>query len=305
MHLLRKFKYHLMLIITIVTWGLDPVINRYLYEYYSAAALAALATFVSAIVFASLAYKKRHLWSKKYLRIALPICLANSFACLLQRIGLQYTTPARYAFLEHLSCITVPLILFLFFRQKPRISQALASVLCLIGCLLLTGAGKGAFAFAIGDILCALAGLLLGLGIVLTAIRARELDITLFMTVHMCTYFFTSLGMMLSLHFIKIDGVPMEAIKFSFSPLPLLAAVLLSLLSIGLCWMLRNEATQHLSPTLVAVLVPFSAVITAAVSILCGIDTASPSFFVASVLILLSAILAGLGDQPKRKSTSE
>lgn len=301
MHRLGKQKYYIMLLVAVFTWGIDPIVTSYLYRYYSAAALATLATFISAVMFLFLSRKKWHLWNRKYLTVALPICLANSLACILQRIGLQYTTPARYAFLEHLSCIIVPLLLFVCFRRKPNLPQATASILCLIGCLLLTGVGSEAFSFAIGDVLCSAAGLLLGLGIVLTAISTQGMDITLFTTVHMCTYCLSSASLMLLLNFIKVNGTPMEPIAFSFSPLPLLIAMLFGVFTIGVCWLLRNEATRHLHPSLVAVIAPFSAVITAAVSVIFGLDTLSPSFVIACVLIPLSAILSGLGDRPPKE----
>ena len=132
-------KYYIMLLIVVISWGCDPVINRYLYGYYSAAALSSLCTLVCALTFLFLARKKLHLLrDKKYLRVALPICLFNSMACVLQRIGLQYTSPAHYAFLEHLSCAAVPVILLLCFKKKPSAMQILASALCLGGCLILS-----------------------------------------------------------------------------------------------------------------------------------------------------------------------
>lgn len=304
MHRHENKKYYLMLLIVVITWGLDPIVNRYLFGYYSAAALSTLCALASALMFLFIARKKWKRFDRRYLCIAMPISLANSLACILQRIGLQYTTPARYAFLEHLSCITVPLFLFLCFRKRPSPFQALSSLLCLGGCLILTGAGREAFSLQIGDILCGAAGLLLGLGIVLTAICTKDLDITLFMTVHMCAYFLTSTLMMLSLHLIPVNGAPIEPIVFTLSPLPLLFAILFGLFSVGICWLLRNEATRHIHPTAVAVISPFAALVTALVSILFDFDTPSPSYFIAGLLILASAILAGLTDGVPEESTS-
>ena len=291
-------KYYIMLFIVVIAWGCDPVINRRLYDYYSAAALSSLCTFVCALTFLFLARKKLHLLKdKKYLRAALPICLFNSLACVLQRIGLQYTSPARYAFLEHLSCAAVPLILFFVFKRKPNAMQIIASGLCLVGCLILSGAGALALSYSIGDALCAAAGILLGFGIVCTAMCTRGLDITLFMALHMCTYFLTSLSLAIAMNFIKVGGEPMEAFVFTFSPLTLLFAALFGLFTVGICWLLRNEATRHVHPTAVAVIAPFSALITAVISILQGMERATPAFLIACALILASAVLAGLSEE--------
>ncbi len=295
-----KFPYYLMLLIVVITWGFDPIVNRYLYGYYSAAALSALSTFVSALAFLFLARKKLRLLDQRYFRIALPICLCNSLAGVLQRIGLQYTTPARYAFLEHLSCIAVPLVLFFFFKKRPGGLQILASVLCLIGCLVLSGAGVFHLSFGIGDILCALAGILFGVGIVTTAMRTQGMDMTLFMTVHMCTYFLTSLSLALTMNFIKIGGAPMEPLVFSPTPPAFFISVAFGLFTVGFCWLLRNEATRHINPTLVAVLAPLAAVITAVISIARGMESATPSLLIASALILSASALSGIGEQKKQ-----
>ncbi len=291
-------KYYLMLFAVVLCWGIDPVISSYLFNYYSAAVFATLATFVSAIFFLIYMRKDLKKLSGPYLRIALPICLVNSVACILQRIGLQYTTPARYAFFEHLSCVVVPLILFLCFKKRPSAQQCAAAVLCLGGCLLLAGADVVSGSFDIGDVLCILAGILLGVGIIATSRYTQGMDIKLFMVVHMCTYFVTSLSLMLALHFISVNGAPMERILFTPSPLLLLAAAIFGLLSVGLCWLMRNEATRHLNPSSVAVIAPISAVITAFISILLRIEVATPPTLIAFALILSAALLSGLSERP-------
>ena len=297
MHLKSDFKYYLMLLFVVVSWGCDPIVNHYLYRSYSAAALSSLATLASALTFLFLSRKKLHrLKEKRYLTVALPICLVNSLACVLQRIGLQYTSPAHYAFLEHLSCVAVPLILFFGFRKKPTAPQILASFICLVGCLLLASGGGIELSLNVGDALCAAAGILLGLGIVCTSLFTQGMDIMLFMTLHMCTYFLTSATLAGALHFIRVDGAPMERFMFSFSPMTLIFAILFGLFSVGICWLLRNEANRRLPPTAVAVIAPFAAVITALISVLQGIERATPSFILACILILAAAVFSGLGE---------
>ena len=292
-----RVKYVLMLLAVVSVWGLDPLVNRYFYGYFSAAALSALSTLASAILFVALAVRHREKWDRRYLTVALPIALVNSLACVLQRIGLQYTSPTRYAFLEHLSCLSVPLVLLLFFRKRPSAAQWAAALLCLLGCGFLSGADILHGSIGIGDLLCAAAGLMLGVGIVTTARCTEGMDIRLFTAVHSVTYFLTSAVLCLSLHCIRVGGAPIEEIVLTPKPLPILAAVLFGLLSVGLCWLLRNEATRHLSPSLVAVITPLAALITAAISILRGLDTPTPAFFAACLFFLSAAILAGLGEK--------
>lgn len=306
MQLKTKIKYYLMLLFVVVAWGCDPIINRHLYKYYSAAALSSLATLASALMFLFLSRKKLCLLKdKRYFTAALPICLVNSLACVLQRIGLQYTSPAHYAFLEHLSCAAVPLILFFVFRKKPTVVQILASFVCLVGCFLLASGGGIQLSLNVGDALCAAAGILLGLGIVCTSLFTKDMDIMLFMTLHMCTYFLTSVTLATAMHFIRVNGAPMERFMFSFSPIALIFAIVFGLFTVGICWLLRNEANRRLSPTAVAVIAPFAAVITALISVLQGMERATPSFIIACILILSAAIFAGLGESKAEDLTKK
>ncbi len=66
--------------------------------------------------------------------MGIPTGLISAAASILQKAGLLYTTPARYAFLENLSC--------------------------LVGCFVLAGGYGDVGGFGIGEILCALAAIL-------------------------------------------------------------------------------------------------------------------------------------------------
>ena len=154
--------YYAMLLFVVLFWGVSSVLYTYIYNRYSASALGALLALSSFLLFLALAVKKRLRFDRRYARIALPICLLNGLACLLQRIGLQYTTPASYAFLEHLSCVVVPIMMFLFIRKRPTLLQGLAGCVCLVGCFVLSGLSVDGLSFGMGDALCAAAGILLG-----------------------------------------------------------------------------------------------------------------------------------------------
>ncbi|MBR2353584.1 MAG: DMT family transporter, partial [Clostridia bacterium] len=203
--------YYGMLVLVAIIWGIDPIVNSHLYRYYSASALSALSTCFTAILFLILSRKKLRLLNRDYLKISLPISLLNSLACLLQRIGLQYTSPAKYSFLEHLSCIVVPILAVFCLRKKPHPIQWIASVLCLGGCLILTGAGTEAVTLGVGELLCALAGILFGVCIVTTGAFTKKLNLGMHMTIHMLVYFLTSFGLMLLL-----DHMSWEPLCFSW-----------------------------------------------------------------------------------------
>lgn len=288
-----KRGYYLALFLVILVWGLDPLIMSFFYQYYSASALTAMGTLLSSLLFIMLAIPRRSMLHAGYFKVAIPLSVLNSVACLLQKIGLQYTTPANYAFLEHLSCLTVPLTLFALTKKRPSALQLAAGSICLGGCFLLCGFSAGGSGFEVGNLLCATAGILLGVCVAAVGVFAKGLDLTLYMSVHMPVYFFVSALSALLLHNIPANGAPLESFRFSLSPIVLVLALLFGLLSIGICWLLKTAAILHIDPTAVAITSPLSAVISALVSVLLGRDVADLRLFLGGGLILLAVFLSG------------
>lgn len=291
----RKLRYYFALFTVVIVWGLDPTVNSFFYRYFSASMLAVISTFASAVLFFILSIPYRREWNKNYIKIAFPISGLNAVACVLQRIGLQYTTPSSYAFLEHLSCAVVPVALYLMVRKKPNGWQIFSCLLCLLGCLILCGVGS--LSFGIGDLLCAVAGVLLGISVAATGVYAKKLDLRLYMTVYMGMYFFTSVLMTFCLHVLGI-----ERAVFAWNGSLILAAILFGLLSVGLCWLLKTAAVTHLDPALVAVMSPFSAVIAGVVSVAFGLEHLNLNLAIGAVLIVLALLISGLADVKNAQS---
>ena len=284
--------YYAGILFVVSFWGISSILYTYLYRYYSASALCTLMTFFCALFFLILTRKKWHLFDRRYWRIALPICGINALACMLQRIGLQYTTPAKYAFLEHLCCVVVPIMMFVFTKKSPARAQWCASLLCLTGCFVLSGVSfMGGGSVGLGDALCATAGILFGVCVAAIGTYTRGMDGTLYMLVHTSTYFVVSLATTLLLDRVAVGGVPMEKIVFTLDARALLPAILIGLVDIALCWLLKTEANRHIDPSTTAVIGPFSAVITGTVSVLVGMDMFTPRLLIGGSLILVAAIL--------------
>ena len=295
-------KYYAMLIFVVLFWGIDPIINAYFYKYYSAAVLSTILTFFAFIFFLILSIKKFRLLNLDYLKIAVPICLLNAVACLLQRIGLQYTTPAHYAFLDHLACISVPVMMFIYLRKLPKWKEIISCILCLIGCFILTGMSFNGLSFSFGDILCGVSGLLFGVCSTSIAVFAKKLDITLYMMIHTLSYFLVSLILAISLNFITVGGVPMEAARFTFDPILITIVAIFGLVDIALCWLCRTEAVKHIGPTTVTVTMPLCAVITGVASVALGMDKISPKLLIGGAIVLVSLLLPTFCDISENRS---
>ncbi len=293
--------YYFYLSLVIVIWGVIPLINAvYFYDYFSATAFTAICSLLIAVSFTLISWKSFKLLNKKYLAVAVVTGLCYSLAELSQRIGLQYTTPSMYAFLENTSCIVVPVLMLVMFRKKPNWLTILSCLTCLVGCFILNGADTNG-GFGIGEILCGLAGVLYAGNMVGTGTYGKELHIPLLLMIQRWIHTVMSVAVMLVLHFVKVDGVPLEAIKVTFNA-PVLILLALNALGSGtLCWLLRTIATTKLDVTFIAVAMPISAVITLVLSVLCGTDALTSSLIIGAVLIFVAVVLSGLGDVSEQK----
>lgn len=171
-----------------------------------------------------------------------------------------------------------------------------SALLCLAGCFVLSGVSGTGVSFSIGDILCALAGVLYGVNIALTSIFARKVFVPLYIMVHMAVHTLTSAGISVALGLITVGGEPISPIYFTPNIWIILLIVALAVVSNTLCWILRTNALRDIDATVVAVMMPFSAVITSTVSIIIGLDKFTPSFIIGAVIVLTASILSGLAD---------
>ena len=99
----------------------------------------------------------------------------------------------------------------------------------------------------------------------------------------------------------------MEKLRFTFSPSTLIFAILFGLLSIGICWMLRNTAILHTGPNAVAVISPLAAVVSGSVSVIVGLDKATPSLMIGGFMILTAIAISEvrLPDRSRPKTSKE
>ncbi len=284
------------IIFVIIIWGFYPLLTAGLLEHYSGGVFTLLGAAVSAVALTLLCMPKLRLLDKSYFRVAVPTGLSVAVASLLQKIGLQYTTPTYYAFLENLSCVAVPLLLYLFIKRKPGFLTLSAAAICLCACFILSGAGAGGFSFGKGEILCALAGITYGFNIAATGAFAKKLNALLYVMIQMWVNTAASAVTVAALDRITVGGAPVEKAVFStdWRHLAAAAALVLGISTFG--WLIRTESQKRVNASVVAVMMPFSSLVTGVASVVAGSDVFSPRLAVGGALIILSSVLSGIGD---------
>lgn len=295
------------LILVVLIWGCSPVYTSYLYNYFSASIYGVARSFVALVALALIAGKKLKLINKDYLKVAGTTGLFYSFATLFQKIGLQYTTPTKYAFLENLSCVVVPFLMYFLVKKKPSFLKILSALICLLSAFILSGMMKGGLgSFGIGEILCGLAGLFYGVNIAGSGANAKRLDATVYLTIQMVIEFVLSSIFAVALNFISLDGeTVLEPIKFTFEFLPIMGIVFSALVINTMCWVIRMKSMKHVNASAVAIIMPFAAVITSIVSIIFGKDTLSLELVLGASLGLVAIFISTFDDLREKKKSFE
>jgi drug/metabolite transporter (DMT)-like permease len=132
----------LLLIAATAVWGVSFVIVKGALGSITPLAFLAVRFAIATAVLAPF-IDFRTPWSRAELRggLLLTILLATGFAT--QAVGLQYTTPARSAFIVALSSVLAPLVAFTVVGQRPRWWVTMAVAVAGLGIYLLTAPDTG------------------------------------------------------------------------------------------------------------------------------------------------------------------
>mgnify|MGYP003323949934 CR=1 FL=1 len=93
---------------------------------------------------------------------------------------------------------------------------------------------------------------------------------------------------------ITVNGQIMEPARFTWGIYPIVFIVIFALITNALCWTVRTNALKKIDASVVAVIMPFSAVITAIASVIIGTDKVTLNLVLGGILCLAAAILSDI-----------
>ena len=282
------------LIIVVILWGITPVISKYLFNhnYYSPALLIGLRGLLSCVaMLVFILVTKGFKDVNKSYWVCIPAGLILGTAYLLQFIGLETTTPAKNTFLESLSCIAVPICMFIMVKEKPSLANLFAVLGVAIGSFVLCGNGLDFSSMftspTIGDILSSIGGIFFGIDIAFTKVFAKNKNSWVFV--------FFQLIILTIMSFAY--AIPFEKnLAMSWKFTHLLIVVFLGVLCTAICWVLRTICIKNVSAVTCAVLMPMSAVIAASTSMIFRVEKFSWNVVIGGLIILAAIIVSGIYD---------
>ena len=306
----KKTLSYLGLLFVVCVWGTAPLVTQYFYKYYSPSIRQFFCEVILFVTYISISKKHFKEFSFEYIKVGIPTGFFLALANISQKIGLMYTTPARYAFLENLSCISVPVLMYILIRKKPGILTASGCFLALASVFVLNGISFDGASWGIGEVLCAVSGLLYGFNIAGTGVFAKKLYAPMYLATQSVVGMIVSLIFALTLNFIVVTNslgvqAPVEKIVFSFKPEYIIFTIIYIIISNALCWIIRTNSMKHIDPTVVSIIMPFSAVITGMLSVFVGNDALNFNLVGGGILGVAAVIMSSFDDIKGKKQQTQ
>jgi drug/metabolite transporter (DMT)-like permease len=236
--------------------------------------------------------------NKEYLKWALPSGVILGSAIISQMVGYRYGAgPGASAVLENLALIVIPILLFVFVKQKPTWTKITAAVLCFIGSavIALSGSEGDLLSVSLGKWLACAAGILYGINFVITGTSAKKLDSGVFVFIQVGVQ--TILALAYALIGEKVLMAQENIFNYSLEIEHLLIIAGLGVVATGICWMLRAHCLKKIPIMIASVIMPFSTVLTGVWSILGGLEAFTWDLLIGGLLVVGAIFLAQLGDK--------
>ena len=293
----------LVLVLVVVLWGVAPVVSKSIFNdsAYSPGVLIALRGLFSISAMAIIINKNFKKVNKSYL-ICIPAGLILAAAYIFQFVGLKYTEPSKNTFLENVSCITIPLFMFILIREKPTWYSIVSALICVVGSLFLVGNGFDFLHFfkksdLLGDGLSAIGGLFFGLDIAFTKVFCKDKDPLIYVFFQICVL--TVVATIYSFAF----EVPLNEFAISFDWKAILMVAFLGIVCTAVCWVARAWAMKSIDAVTVSLLVPLSAVVATTLSIAEGLEPFTLNILIGGLIILFSIAVSAIFDYRKECQT--
>ena len=286
----------------VVLWGMAPVASKAIFDAeppaYSPGMLIALRGLFSIVAMAIFINKGFKKINKSYW-ICIPAGLILAAAYIFQFVGLKYTVPSKNTFLENISCITIPIFMFIFVREKPTWYSIVSALICVVGSLFLVGNGFDFLHFfksgnILGDGLSAIGGLFFGLDIAFTKVFCKDKDPLIYVFLQLCVLTVVSF-----IYTFAFEGAVFHEMHFTIDRLPVLEVVFLGVICTAVCWVARAWAMKSIDAVTVSVLVPLSAVVASVLSIAFKMEEFTWNLLIGGLIILLSIAVSAIFDYRK------
>jgi drug/metabolite transporter (DMT)-like permease len=198
-----------------------------------------------------------------------------------QQAGLVYTTAGNAGFITSLYVVIIPILLFLFWKERPHWLFVLAILIAILGAFLLST--NGTFQIHFGDLLEVIGALFWAFHVIILGKYAHHFE-----------------AMSFSVGQLAVCGLLNLAIGLIVEPLPvfntnfLLAIAYTAFISLGLCYTLQVWAQRHTPPADAALILSLESVFAVISGWLLLEERLAPLQVLGAILIFIAVLLSQL-----------
>ncbi|MBB2481562.1 DMT family transporter [Bacillus sp. APMAM] len=218
--------------------------------------------------------------------VLLGLCLFIGYS--FQTIGLLYTTPSKAGFITGLSVVVVPLLSFIFYKNRPAPKAIIGSIGAVIGLYFLVA--KNSTGLSIGDGFVLICAFGFAFHIILTDRVTKKVPILFLTTVQIFT---VSLLCAVSAIIFENWQVVFET-SHILSKTTILAMIITSLLGTAFAFFIQTTAQRFTSPTKVGIILTMEPVFAAITSFILTNERLSLFGTVGCLLIFIGMIISEL-----------
>ncbi|QQZ11083.1 DMT family transporter [Heyndrickxia vini] len=225
--------------------------------------------------------------------VILGCCLFIGYS--LQTIGLLYTTPSKAGFITGLSVVMVPIISYIFLKNRPKLSAIFGSSIAAIGLYLL--AVKGASSFSVGDFYVLLCTFGFAFHIIFTDIFAKRSSVLTLTTIQIFT-----VALLCTISSLLFEDWKLILEPEILSSKPLMFAIMITaILGTAAAFFIQTNSQKSTSPTRVAIILTMEPVFAAITSYFWIDDRLTIGATIGCIFILIGMIIAELPSNLKLK----
>lgn len=278
----KQIKADLMLLMITFFWGSSYMLTKLGLGGLETFNLTAL-RFIIAFILAGAVFHKQVLAAdKKTLKysLILGVLLLGMFVSM--TFGLKTTTASNAGFLISLSVVLIPIISYVFLKQKIERKVIVGVCLAFIGIALLTLDTQ--FRINIGDLLCILCALFCSIHVIVIGKFTKEVDSI-------------ALGI-LQLGFAGIFSIIIslltENVKLPNTPISWFSVLMLSIFCTAVGYIVQSSAQQYTSATHTGLILSLEPVFSAILSYIFLKEVLAPRGYIGAAILLCSVLIAEL-----------
>lgn len=275
-----QLKADLALVLVAAFWGSTSFLTKMGLEGMAEYNLIALRFIIAFLLVAAVFWKRLKKTSLTDIKFAAGLAAILFFTYVFFTFGVRYTSISNAGFLTCLTGVLVPLIGFIFLKQKPDLKTAVCVILVFAGVYLLTF--NGYLRFNWGDFLCILCSLAFAFHIIATGYCTRIARDSVLLA--LLQLGFVALYALLFSLFFEKPQLPQTARSW-------LVVLALSIFATGLGLILQTTAQKYTTPTHAGLILTLEPVFAAAFAYFLAGEVLTPKAYLGALIMLAGIIL--------------